>query len=398
MRKYIHRAIEPEIISAAKEFPVVVVTGPRQTGKSTLLQKIFPKYRYTTLDDPLTRKTAKEDPLLFLSSEENIIIDEIQHLPELLPYIKMAVDKDRSSNGKFLLTGSQYFPIMSGVSETLAGRVAIYELLGFSDEEIRRARETSSHEDIFKRIFNGSFPEVVTGSASRERFYPSYLQTYIERDIRQITSVHDLEVFRGFIEVTASRAGALLNINEISKECGVSFSSAKRWLSLLESTRMIYLLRPYTRNLNKRVIKSPKLYFTDTGLLSYILRYQDAETLRVGPQGGAFFENFLVSEALKYKFNHNLNFELYFYRDSNHKEIDLLVDLGRSKKLFEIKSTRTPRAGHIDNLKKQMTKFKGSHGYIVSLSDRTDKVTEDITLLPWKDVTGELVEVKELRG
>lgn len=384
MKKYVHRVIEKEIKAAADEFPVVVLTGPRQTGKSTLLQTLFPKHDYITLDDPLTRKAAQDDPRFFLSRSKRMVIDEIQHLPELLPYIKMAVDKNRGDNGHYLLTGSQCFPLMAGVSESLAGRVALYELLGFSSEEMPTLA-WSRPESCFNAIFNGSFPEVVVHGADRNRFYSAYLQTYLERDIRQIASVHDLKVFQNFLELLAARVGGLLNLNEIAKEGGISFTSARRWLSLLESTRIIYLLRPYIKNISKRIIKSPKIYFTDTGLLSFLLRYPDAATLQSGPQGGALFENLVIVEMLKHKWNHNLNYEPYFYRDSNHNEVDLVIDNGPSVNLLEIKLTKTPRMEHFSTLKKITALLGRSRGYLLSFTQNKEKITEKIESIPWAE-------------
>lgn len=384
MREYIARAIEGEIKSAAQEFPVIILTGPRQTGKSTLLQTLFPKHEYMTLDDPLTRQTAQDDPRFFLSRFEHMIIDEIQHLPELLPYIKVAVDKKRGEHGRYLLTGSQCFPLMAGVSESLAGRTALYELLGLSSEEISTAN--SNHPDsCFKALFNGFFPEVVIHGAERKRFYSAYLQTYLERDIRQLASVHDLKVFQNFLELLATRAGGLLNLNEISKEGGISFTSARRWLSILEATRIIYLLRPYTKNTTKRIIKSPKIYFTDTGLLAFLLRYPDSVTLQAGPQGGSLFENLVIIELLKYKWNHNLNYELYFYRDSHHNEIDVVIDHGSSVNFIEIKLTKTPRMEHFSTLKKITSDFKKSSGYLVSFTQSKEKISDNIESIRWID-------------
>lgn len=389
MKKYIHRAIEGDLKVAVREFPVVVLTGPRQTGKSTLLQKCFPAYGYTTLDDPFTRKIARDDPNLFLSRAPRMIIDEIQYLPELLPYVKIAVDRDRGRNGRFLLTGSQFFPLMSGVTESLAGRAALYELLGFSCEELPRL-SAGAPKSCFAAMFKGFYPEVAVQGVDRNRFYSAYVQAYIERDIRQITSVHDLKVFQNFLELLAARAGSLLNLNEIAKESGISFATARRWLSLLETTRIVYLLRPYTKNISKRVVKSPKLYFTDTGLLSFLLRYPDPVTMQSGPQGGALFENLVVIELLKNKYNHNLNYELYFYRDSNHNEVDVVVDCGPSVLLLEVKLTATPREDHLSSLRNAAKQIRGARGYLVSFTDRKDKIAATVDSIPWTDIRGVL--------
>jgi predicted AAA+ superfamily ATPase len=358
---------------------VLVLTGPRQSGKSTLLQKLFPDHEYCTLDDPFKRNLAINDPLSFLENLGNkTIIDEIQYVPGLLPYIKMAVDRDRGRNGHFLLTGSQIFPLMSGISESLAGRVALHELLGFSCEELGSAGIVASSVALFNLLCRGFYPDPAVHDVNAQDFYRSYLQTYLERDIRQIRSVQDLHVFRNFLELLAARAGGILNINEVAKECGISHTTARNWLSLLETTRIVYLLRPYFRNLTKRVIKSPKLYFTDTGLLAFLLKYPDARTLLAGPAAGAFFENFVVVEALKYKFNYGSLFELYFYRDSNQNEIDLLLDFGRRLKLIEIKLTQTLRREFFMSMQRAADTFPAAKSYLVSLSPETlvqDKIS-----------------------
>jgi predicted AAA+ superfamily ATPase len=375
--------LEGELRAAAREFPVVVVTGPRQTGKSTLLRRTFPRHHYVALDDPLTRAAASEDPRLFLSQAERMILDEIQYAPKLLPYIKLLVDQRRHAHGRFLLTGSQYFPLMAGLSESLAGRAALYQLLGFSTEEIRPFQHSSDMSAVFRAMFNGFFPEIVAQGADRNRFYGSYLQTYLERDIRQITSVHDLKIFQNFLELLAARVGALLNLHEVANECGISFTSARRWLSLLETTRLVYLLRPYTKNISKRVIKSPKIYFTDTGLLAYLLRYPTAATLQHGPQAGAFFEAFLLGEVLKYLYNYHRNVELYFYRDATHREIDLVLDHGTFRTCIEVKATLTPRMEHVATLKTILGSWKNAQGYLASFSRETVRLAPNLQLVPW---------------
>lgn len=385
MKKYLPRTLEKGLLASARQFPVIVLTGPRQTGKSTLLKHLFSKYSYVTLDDPLTRKMAKEDPRFFLSTSDKMIIDEIQYAPEILPYIKMAVDADRSLNGRFILTGSQYFPLMAGITESLAGRVAVFELLCFSLEETGLP-PVQDPLKCFETLFRGFYPEVIVHGADCERFYSSYLHTYLERDIRQISSVHDIRVFQNFLELLAARVGNLLNLNEIAKECGVSFTTANRWLSLLESTRIVYLLRPFHRNITKRVIKSPKLYFTDTGLLTYLLRYPNAQTLFKGPQSGAFFENLIVIELMKYRLNKLKNFELYFYRDSNHNEVDIIIDQGRQISLIELKQTSTPKTEHFETLKKLIPQIPHSKAYLVSFSKERMAVSDKIKLLPWTDI------------
>ena len=367
----------------------MVLTGPRQTGKSTMLQKIFPSYNYLSFDDPLTKNLAIQDPKLFLENNPApLIIDEIQYVPELLSYLKIEVDSNRSLNGRYILTGSQIFSLMAGISESLAGRAVLYELLGFSFEELfTKKLINNTFSSCFQAIYKGFFPEPCIHRVDPTAFYSSYIQTYLERDIRQIRSVHDLRLFQQFLELLASRVGSLLNLNEISKECGISHTTAKKWLSLLESTRIVYLLRPYHKNISKRVIKSPKLYFTDTGLLAYILKYPDAKILSAGPIAGHLFENIMIMEALKYKFNTHKRYELYFYRDSTHNEIDLVLDFGYALKLIEFKSSKSIRNEHWKHFTRISKTLKPHSSYLVSFFEKELTLSQDIYCKPWQKIT-----------
>ncbi len=383
-KKYVHRSIEKEICLRASEFPVIAVTGPRQTGKSTLLRKIFPKYHYVTLDNPLDRKLAVEDPATFLENNASpVIVDEIQYAPELLSYIKMFVDCNREKNGAYILTGSQVFPLMHGISESLAGRVALYELLGFSLDELRLKKNSFNMKQCYSLIFQGFFPEICVHGVDVNSFFNSYIQTYLERDVRQVKAVHDINIFQNFLELLAARVGSLLNLNEISKECGASSTSIRSWLSILEASRMVYLLRPFSKNISKRVVKSPKVYFSDTGLLSYILRYPSAETLSKGPAAGAFFENLIIMEIFKHRLNYNKRFEVYFYRDSNHNEVDVVIDFGYKKTLIEIKKTKTPQEGHWKNLNKITLSLKADEMYLISNYHEKMQLDRNVKHLPW---------------
>lgn len=382
-RRYIPRTLEPELKAAATEFPVLMLTGPRQSGKSTLLQHAFPDKTYLTLDDPLQRKLALEDPRLFLENAgEACVIDEIQYAPELLSYIKIEVDRDRNRIGRFILTGSQHFPLMQNIGESLAGRVATYELLPFGWREAG-LQPTHQVADCFQALFRGFYPDPLAHGVDRNRYYGSYLQTYIERDIRQVMAVQDLRRFQDFIELLAARAGSLLNLNELARDCGVSFPTAKRWLSLLESSRIVFLLRPYHGNLAKRIIKSPKLYFIDTGLLAYLLRYPDSQTMRSGPMAGAFFENFIVAEVFKHQCNRRASYGVFFHRDSNRNEIDVIVECARRFLLLEVKMTKTPRADDASGLKRQLSLFEHSRGVVLSFCDTAMRVAPRIDIAPW---------------
>lgn len=386
MKKYVHRAIEKILLDSAEDFPVVILTGARQTGKSTLFKHLFPEYKYVTLDYPNIRNTAKNDPELFLDNYGvKVIIDEIQYAPELLEYIKIRVDENREQNGQYLLTGSQYFPLMAGVSESLAGRAAVHTLLGISTEELDLTGEAWNAQSTFDLIFKGFYPDPLIHNVKQGNFYGSYLQTYLERDIRSLLAVHDLSLFNNFMELLAARVGTVLNLNEIARDCGISFSTAKKWLSLLESTQIVYLLRPYFKNISKRVVKSPKLYFYDTGLLAFILRYQSSQTLYSGPMAGNLFENFIIIELLKKNTNHAVNAELYYYRDSNRNEIDIVIEHNGTHSLVELKMAKTIKAKFVQTLKKIAPLIPDSKLYLLSFDTKNIPVAQDVKSMFWYD-------------
>lgn len=385
MKAYINRVLESHILEAAQSFPVIVLTGPRQTGKSTLLQHLFADYNYLTFDDIMLRAGAKNDPQIFIDDLElPVIVDEIQYVPELLPYIKMAVDKKRELNAQFILTGSQVFPLMKGLSESLAGRAAIFELPGLSLREYPQADTDRLH--LNTRILSGGFPEVLIHGASRNIFFPSYIQTYLERDIRTIQNIADLTVFQNFLRLLAVRTGNILNITSIANDLGIGTTTCKRWLSLLESTRIIYLLQPWFRNIGKRLIKSPKLYFTDTGLASYLLRITDANQLQKSEYSGALFENYIISELLKMKQNQFADFDLMYFRDTNGVEFDFLIEDSNGLIAGEIKSAKSISAAHLKNFRKDIPGLKLNRKIVVSLNDNKFPIEKGIQNIPWNSL------------
>lgn len=376
---YIHRTLEAVLLKAVKQFPALVLTGPRQTGKSTLLKQLFPEYNYITLDDINVRSIAKQDPALFVSTLKlPVIIDEIQYLPELLNYIKIHIDNDRV-NGRFLLTGSQMFNVMQGMSETLAGRVALFELLPLSFQELGTV--PTAPMGCYEQILKGFYPTPNTQDIDLQLFYGGYLATYVERDVRQIKNIQDIASFQRFLSLLASRVGNLLNIQSLANDCGLSVPTIKSWLSILESSRIIYLLKPYYQNMGKRLIKTPKVYFTDTGLLTYLLRYKTADTLLAGPMAGAVFENMVIMEALKENLYNRLGQELYFYRDSNQVEADLVIDTGHLFELYEIKATQTIQPAFAKNLK--LIDIKPCIKKVLTLNEQTLPLNQDIIAEPW---------------
>lgn len=358
MMEYLHRKLEKPLREALKQFPAVLVTGPRQAGKSTMLQRILKKYHYISLDDVLIRNLAKSDPALFLKNyEPPLIIDEIQYAPELLPFIKIHIDKNRRTHGGYVLTGSQIFPLMKGVSESLAGRIAIFQLYPFSWKELPHL-DRLKEKVVINQMLKGFYPEFQVEPHLNPKFWHSaYLSTYLERDIRSMRNIQDLGQFQRFLILLASRAGQLFNLNEIGKECGISQTTAKDWLTLLTATSIVYLLEPYARNMTKRVVKSPKLFFVDTGLLCYLLRLESNEQLIHSPFGGHIFENMVVMEKIKHFTEKGERAPCYFYRTGKGEEIDLLVDQGVYLDAYEIKFSASPNI----NMIRSLVEFKKNH-------------------------------------
>lgn len=368
---YIKRTIEDTIKKISNEFPVIVVSGARQVGKSTMLQMIKENnMNYVTLDDLDARNLALSDPKYFLEQYSYpLLIDEIQYAPNLLSYIKMIVDEERfkslKSNTKlkalFWLTGSQQFKVMKDVSESLAGRVGVLNLYSLSNSEINKFQGTlfmpkveelkkktnvasCDSKEIFKRIYNGGMPSVVTGEVERNSYFSSYINTYIERDVRQLLNVGKTIEFYNFMQYIAVRTAQELNYSTIAKEVGVDSKTIKNWISILESSGIIYLLQPFSSNLSNRIIKAPKLYFMDTGLCTYLAKYPNSETLEVGALSGAIFETFVVSEIIKNFTSYGIDpkMNLYYYRDKDQKEIDLLYIEGDTLYPIEIKKGISP--------------------------------------------------------
>ena len=368
---YIKRVIEKTIKKMVNEFPVIVISGARQVGKSTMLQMIKEdNMNYVTLDDLDARNLALSDPKYFLEQYSYpLLIDEIQHAPNLLPYIKMIVDDEKfkalKNNTKvkslFWLTGSQQFKVMKDVSESLAGRVGVLNLYSLSNSEIKgyegllftpKLEELKKKEntvccdskEIFERIYNGGMPSIATGAIKRNNYFSSYINTYIERDVKQLLNVGKTIEFYNFMQYIAVRTAQELNYSTIAKEIGVDSKTIKNWISILESSGIIYLLQPFSSNLSNRIIKAPKLYFMDTGLCSYLAKYPNPETLEIGALSGAIFETFVVSEIIKNLTSHGLDpkMNLYYYRDKDQKEVDLLYIEGDTIYPIEIKKGISP--------------------------------------------------------
>lgn len=331
-----------QAIERYKKFPVVAILGPRQSGKTTLAQQQFPHHTFLSLDNETVRSFALEDPEHFLQTyhnEHGIILDEFQYAPKLANYIKLAVDKKRIP-GYFVVTGSQNFLLNSAITESLAGRVGILTLLPLSMHEMTQNDLMPSTLDDL--IFNGSYPSLYYEGYAPADLYPSYIQSYIERDIRQLINVGNLAVFQRFVQLCAGRIGQLLNIEAFASECGVSFGTIKHWLSILEASYIIFFLQPHHNNFNKRLVKTPKLYFFDTGIACSLLRINAPHVLSLSPFRGALFESFVISDLYKQYANNGQRPSLYFWRDvGGAHEVDCIIDEGISLYPVEIKSGQT---------------------------------------------------------
>lgn len=361
--RYISRSLETVVAQVTKEYPVVLITGPRQVGKTTMLQKLMEgtERSYVTLDDLSERSLAKTEPEMFLQLHKPpVLIDEVQYAPELFTYIKIHVDRTHTP-GDFWLTGSQVFKLMRGVQESLAGRVAVLSMTSLSQAEIdgaaakpltielgalsdrRVGRKPLDTPAIFERIWGGSMPAIVSGqNTNRQIFYSSYLSTYIERDVRELSDSIDTLKFLRFMTAVAARCSGMLNIADIAKDADISQVQVKAWLQILETLGIIFYLHPYSNNLLKRLVKTPKLYFYDTGLVSYLTKWSSAEVLESGALNGAVLENFVVSEVAKSYLNCGIEPYMYYYRDKDAREIDIVLEHDGVLDPIEIKKTSNP--------------------------------------------------------
>jgi len=337
----IKRKISEKLLYYSTKYPIVTVTGPRQSGKSTLIKNCFPDYKYISLEDPDVLMMIKDDTHLFFKNFPNkTIIDEAQRYPELFSYLQTHVDSV-TEEGMYILSGSHNFLLMEKISQTLAGRTAILKLLPFSYREL--LNHGIAITDIDELIFNGFYPRIYDKNLRPEEFYPFYIQTYIERDVRLLVNITDLNMFIRFLKLCAGRTGQLLNLSALANECGISQPTAKAWLSALEASYIIYLLKPYHQNFNKRLVKTPKLYFYDTGLACALLGLKDREQLNTHYLRGGLFENWVITEYIKSIYNKVEEPQVYFWRNNIGNEIDLIVEDGAKVRAIEIKSGATFR-------------------------------------------------------
>ncbi len=336
---FIPREIVAELMELSSSFPVVTITGPRQSGKTTLLRNVFPHKKYFSLEDPDTRQLALSDPRTFLNQSENgMIIDEIQRVPELVSYIQGIVD-NMQKPGYYILSGSQQFELSQTISQSLAGRTAILRLLPFSLQEIQ---EIPANFTVDEMLYKGFYPRNYNlPPVSPTRYFNSYLETYINRDLRQLIHVKDLRQFELFVRLCAGRVGQIFIASNLANEVGVSVPTIQSWLSILEASYIVYLLQPFHANINKRLTKSPKIFFYDVGFAAFLSGISEPNQLFTSSLKGPLFENMVVIEMLKYKYNYFKSYQLYHYRESNNNEVDLILDFSTHLDAIEIKSSKT---------------------------------------------------------
>ena len=351
MNDYIHRKIEETILEASKYFSVIAVSGPRQSGKSTLLTQLFPLYEKYSLKDLNILDYAKNDPIAFLNqTDEGIFIDEIQRCPQLLDYIQGIVDNNPKRH--FALSGSSNFEVMKNLSESLAGRAGVFELLPMSIQEVTGKVDL---DNLNQNLYNGLYPSICAKKNIAKFFYPSYVRTYLEKDVRDLLQIKDQIRFTKFLKLCAARIGSLFNASELGAEVGVSSKTISHWISVLQASYLITLLPPYYENIPKRLVKSPKLYFNDPGLACYLLDIETPQQLDRDKMRGAIFENMIVMETIKHRYNMGLEGGVFFYRDSNQNEVDLLIKQEGELTAIEVKSSMT----YSSSFEKALTQIEG---------------------------------------
>lgn len=383
----IRRKITEKLLQLAEKFPVITITGPRQSGKTTLVKSVFESYSYVSLENPERRFIAKSDPQGFLNQfNGKLIIDEIQYVPELLSYIQEIVDNS-GIPGHFILTGSQSLMMLENVTQSLAGRTTIFKLLPFSLSELENSPYFDKGSSYQYWIYKGFYPGIYDKNIDPKDFYPAYFETYIQRDVRQIQNIRDLDLFTNFVRLLAGRTGQILDFTSISNDTGVSVNTIKGWLTVLQVSHLIFKLQPYYKNQNKRIIKSPKIYFTDPGIISFLLNINSPDQVSNHYLKGGLFENLIIAEILKDRYNKGMTPNLYYYRDNNKNEIDLIIEGAEKLDIIEIKSGQTFSQEFLKSLifwDKNFREIK-SDRYLI-YGGTISQNYQNVRILSWRDI------------
>jgi len=378
----IQREITKKLLEISNYYQIITVTGPRQSGKTTLIKDVFKELPYVLLETPDIRQRAQEDPKSFLSNySKGAIFDEIQNVPELFSYLQGIIDENSAI--KFVLSGSQNFLLLEKVNQTLAGRTGILKLLPFSTDELKDSNHWN--ENPLEFVFKGMYPRIYDRGIPPELFYSDYIQTYVERDVRSIKNIGSLSSFSRFLSLCAGRIGQLLNIDSLASDVGIASNTAKEWLSILEASYIIYTLKPHHKNFNKRLVKRPKLYFYDTGLACNLLQINSVNELDMHFAKGNLFENFILTELLKKRFNNAKTSNLYFWRDHHGKEIDCILEKANSLVPIEIKSSKTYQKEHFKHMNywNKLSDNSKENSYLVYAGDESDHLAYG-NLMSWK--------------
>ena len=380
----VKREITKAIHDLMSKYPVIALTGPRQSGKTTLLKFLFPDFQYVSLENPDNRNFAETDPNGFLNKyPSSVIFDEVQRVPSLFSYIQTLVD-ERALMGQFILSGSQNFHLMHNITQSLAGRVAILRLFPFDIQELNSVNWLNP--DYLGNLIRGFYPAIYDRNIPSRTFYSNYVQTYIQRDVSELISIKDIRLFQNFLSLCATRAGQLLNLNALAIECGISQPTARSWISALENSYILFTLQPLHENFSKRIVKTPKLYFHDTGLLCYLLKINKADQILTHPLKGSLFENMMIAEYVKRMYHKNIIQDIWFWRDAAGHEVDLIVQDGQTLNLIEFKSTQTVMSDLFKGLQyfeQHSKKDKLTKTLVYTGTDFQKRTIADI--LPWKE-------------